>query len=101
MRSFSCSKVLYTAFMDPVKSLEQIAEVMDQQKPEEKVKKSDGYRAIRVRTEVYEELAEWRKMCGDCSLSEVLGRVLAMARRELKNVVEREQKIRERTRQTP
>lgn len=100
MRSFACSKVLYTAFMDPVKSLEQIAEAMGAE-PEEKVKKSDGYRAIRVRTEVYEELAEWRKMCGDCSLSEVLGRVLAMARRELKNVVEREQKIRERTRQTP
>ena len=86
--------------MDPVKSLEQIAEAMGGE-PEEKVKKSDGYRAIRVRTEVYEELAEWRKMCGDCSLSEVLGRVLAMARRELKNVIEREQKIRERTRQTP
>lgn len=100
MRSFACSKVLYTTFMDPVKSLEQIAEAMEAE-PEEKVKKSDGYRAIRVRAEVYEELAEWRKMCGDCSLSEVLGRVLAMARRELKNVVEREQKIRERTRQTP
>lgn len=84
--------------MDPVKSLEQIAEAMEG-KPEEKIKKSDGYRAIRVRVEVYEELAEWRRMCGDCSLSEVLGRILALARRELKNVVEREKKIKDRIRQ--
>lgn len=90
------STLLYTETMDPVKSLEEIAEGMEE--GGEKKGRGDGYRAIRVKTEVFEELGQWREMWADVSLSDTLGRVLALARRELKNVVEREKRVREEVR---
>jgi predicted CopG family antitoxin len=80
--------------MDPVKSLEEISERMEEEKSPGG--KGDGYKAIRVRQEVYEELGQWRSMWSDISLSDTLSRVLTLARRELKNVAERERRVRER-----
>lgn len=81
--------------MDPVKNLEEIAEKMGGQEPKRALREEDGYRAIRVRKDVYEELTQWREMWADTALSDTLRRILALARRELKNVVERERRIRE------
>lgn len=57
--------------------------------------KSVKYRTIRVREEVAQQLDEWRDIFDDASISEVLWRVLSLARRELKSIRERKKKIRE------
>ncbi len=54
------------------------------------------YRTIRVREEVAKELDEWRDLFEDASISEVVWRVFALARRELKRVRDKKRKARER-----
>lgn len=46
------------------------------------------YRTIRVREEVAVLLDEWRDLFDDASISDVLYRVFALARRELRRVKE-------------
>lgn len=53
------------------------------------------YRTIRVREEVAKELDEWRDLFEDASISEVMWRVFALARRELKRVRDKKRKARE------
>lgn len=53
------------------------------------------YRTIRVREEVAKELDEWRDLFEDASISEVVWRVFALARRELKRVRDKKRKARE------
>lgn len=53
------------------------------------------YRTIRVREEVAKELDEWRDLFEDSSISEVMWRVFALARRELKRVRDKKRKARE------
>jgi hypothetical protein len=52
------------------------------------------YRTIRVREEVALQLDEWRDIFEDASISEVLWRILALARRELKRVRDKKRKAR-------
>ena len=54
------------------------------------------YRTIRVREEVAKELDEWRDLFEDSSISEVMWRVFALARRELRRVRDKKRKARER-----
>jgi hypothetical protein len=54
------------------------------------------YRTIRVREEVAQLLDEWRDIFEDASMSEVLWRVFALARRELKRVNDKKRKARDR-----
>lgn len=77
--------------MDPVKALEEISLGME---GKTRPKQSPVYRTIRVRSEVFSELEQWREMWSDQSLSGTLSRILALARRELKNVALREEKVR-------
>lgn len=58
--------------------------------------KSIKYRTIRVREEVALQLDEWRDLFEDASISEVMWRILALARRELKRVRDKKRKVRER-----
>lgn len=53
------------------------------------------YRTIRVREEVAKELDEWRDLFDDASISEVMWRVFALARRELKRVRDKKRKARD------
>tara|TARA_Y100000389_G_C17458498_1_gene519854 strand:- start:2903 stop:3172 length:270 start_codon:yes stop_codon:yes gene_type:complete len=53
------------------------------------------YRTIRVREEVAKELDEWRDLFEDASISEVMWRVFALARRELKRVRDKKRKARD------
>lgn len=53
------------------------------------------YRTIRVREEVAQQLDEWRDLFEDASMSEVMWRVFALARRELKRVKDKKRKARE------
>lgn len=53
------------------------------------------YRTIRVREEVAQQLDEWRDLFEDASMSEVMWRVFALARRELKRVRDKKRKARE------
>lgn len=57
--------------------------------------KSIKYRTIRVREEVALQLDEWRDLFEDASISEVMWRVLALARRELRRVRDKKRKVRE------
>ena len=50
------------------------------------------YRTIRVREEVAQQLDEWRDLFEDASMSEVMWRVFALARRELKRVLDKKRK---------
>lgn len=52
------------------------------------------YRTIRVREEVAVLLDEWRDIFDDASISEVLYRVFALARRELRRVKEKKEAVR-------
>lgn len=54
------------------------------------------YRTIRVREEVAQQLDEWRDLFEDASMSEVMWRIFALARRELKRVRDKKRKARER-----
>lgn len=54
------------------------------------------YRTIRIREEVAQQLDEWRDLFEDASMSEVMWRVFALARRELKRVRDKKRKARER-----
>lgn len=54
------------------------------------------YRTIRVREEVAQQLDEWRDLFEDASMSEVMWRVFALARRELKRVRDKKRKMQER-----
>lgn len=64
--------------------------------PEPSAKKNRvKYRTIRVREEVAKELDEWRDLFEDASISEVMWRVFALARRELKRVRDKKRKARE------
>lgn len=58
--------------------------------------KAVKYRTIRVREEVAQQLDEWRDLFEDASMSEVLWRIFALARRELKRVRDKKRKARER-----
>lgn len=58
--------------------------------------KTVKYRTIRVREEVAQQLDEWRDLFEDGSMSEVLWRIFALARRELKRVRDKKRKARER-----
>lgn len=58
--------------------------------------KSVKYRTIRVREEVAQQLDEWRDLFEDASMSEVLWRIFALARRELKRIRDKKRKVRER-----
>lgn len=58
--------------------------------------KSIKYRTIRVREEVALQLDEWRDLFEDASMSEVIWRIFALARRELKRVKDKKRKVRER-----
>lgn len=53
------------------------------------------YRTVRVREEVAKELDEWRDLFEDSSISEVMWRVFALARRELRRVRDKKRKARE------
>ncbi|MEL0025553.1 MAG: hypothetical protein VW775_00650 [Schleiferiaceae bacterium] len=53
------------------------------------------YRTIRVREEVAKELDEWRDLFEDSSISEVMWRVFALAKRELRRVRDKKRKARE------
>jgi predicted CopG family antitoxin len=53
------------------------------------------YRTIRVREEVAVLLDEWRDIFGDTSISEVLYRIFALARRELRNVRDKKKQVKE------
>jgi len=63
--------------------------------PEPERKARVKYRTIRVREEVAKELDEWRDLFEDASISEVIWRVFALARRELKRVRDKKRKARE------
>lgn len=54
------------------------------------------YRTIRVREEVAQQLDEWRDLFEDASMSEVMWRIFALARRELKRVRDKKRKAHER-----
>lgn len=54
------------------------------------------YRTIRVREEVAVQLDEWRDLFDDASMSEVMWRIFALARRELKRIKDKKRKARER-----
>jgi hypothetical protein len=54
------------------------------------------YRTIRVREEVAQQLDEWRDLFEDASMSEVMWRVFALARRELRRVRDKKRKTKER-----
>ena len=54
------------------------------------------YRTIRVREEVAQQLDEWRDLFEDASMSEVMWRVFALARRELRRVRDKKRKTRDR-----
>lgn len=58
--------------------------------------KSIKYRTIRVREEVALQLDEWRDLFEDASMSEVMWRIFALARRELKRIRDKKRKVRER-----
>lgn len=58
--------------------------------------KSIKYRTIRVREEVALQLDEWRDLFEDASMSEVMWRIFALARRELRRVRDKKRKVRER-----
>ena len=60
-----------------------------------KQSKREKYRTIRVREEVARELDEWRDLFEDASISEVMWRVFALARRELKRVRDKKRKARD------
>ena len=63
--------------------------------PKEIKPKSVKYRTIRVREEVALQLDEWRDLFEDSSMSEVMWRIFALARRELKRIRDKKRKIRE------
>lgn len=63
---------------------------------EESRPKTVKYRTVRVREEVALQLDEWRDLFEDASVSEVMWRVFALARRELKRVRDKKRKVRER-----
>jgi len=54
------------------------------------------YRTIRVREEVAQQLDEWRDLFEDASMSEVMWRVFALARRELRRIRDKKRKANER-----
>lgn len=54
------------------------------------------YRTIRVREEVALQLEEWRDLFEDASVSEVMWRIFALARRELKRVRDKKRKAHDR-----
>lgn len=54
------------------------------------------YRTIRVREEVAQQLDEWRDLFEDASMSEVMWRIFALARRELKRIRDKKRKAHER-----
>lgn len=54
------------------------------------------YRTVRVREEVAQQLDEWRDLFEDASMSEVMWRIFALARRELKRVRDKKRKARDR-----
>lgn len=58
--------------------------------------KAIKYRTIRVREEVALVLDEWRDLFEDASISEVMWRVFALAKRELKRIKDKKRKVRER-----
>lgn len=57
--------------------------------------KAIKYRTIRVREEVALQLDEWRDLFEDASMSEVMWRIFALARRELKRIRDKKRKVRE------
>lgn len=63
---------------------------------EKKESKNVKYRTIRLREEVAQQLDEWRDLFEDASMSEVMWRIFALARRELKRVRDKKRKARER-----
>ena len=63
---------------------------------EKKENKNVKYRTIRLREEVAQQLDEWRDLFEDASMSEVMWRIFALARRELKRVRDKKRKARER-----
>lgn len=63
--------------------------------PPQQRKQRVKYRTIRVREEVAKELDEWRDLFEDASISEVVWRVFALARRELKRVADKKRKARD------
>jgi glutamyl-tRNA reductase len=65
------------------------------QKPPATPGKKVKYRTVRVREEVAKELDEWRDLFEDSSISEVMWRVFALARRELKRIRDKKRKARE------
>lgn len=65
--------------MDPISSLRKIVEALDNR--EETVE--PGYRSIRVRNDVYEELMVWKDQWSDRSISDALKRVFSLAKSEL------------------
>lgn len=69
-------------------------------KSQETEVKSVKYRTIRLREEVAVQLDEWRDLFDDASLSEVMWRVFALARRELKRVRDKKRKAREKYEET-
>jgi glutamyl-tRNA reductase len=69
-------------------------DIFDQKLPATS-KKRVKYRTVRVREEVAKELDEWRDLFEDSSISEVMWRVFALARRELKRIRDKKRKARE------
>jgi|688.fasta_scaffold371235_3 hypothetical protein len=65
--------------MDPISSLRKIVEALDDRA--ETVE--PGYRSIRVRNDVYEELMVWKDQWADRSISDALKRVFSLAKSEL------------------
>ena len=63
--------------------------------PQPEAKKRVKYRTVRVREEVAKELDEWRDLFEDSSISEVMWRVFALARRELRRIRDKKRKARE------
>jgi hypothetical protein len=57
--------------------------------------KAVKYRTIRLREEVAQQLDEWRELFDDASMSEVMWRVFALARRELKRIKDKKRKARD------
>lgn len=64
-------------------------------KPEQTNPSKVKYRSIRLREEVANQLDEWKELFDDSSMSEVMWRVFALARRELKRVSERKKATKE------
>jgi hypothetical protein len=75
---------LYTIFhhMDPITNLKSLVDALH---PEPEVK-SREYRTIRLRAEVHGALEEWRDAWGDKNLSDVVLRIMTLARGELMSI---------------